>query len=122
MIPLWQCNQGGHSAGQDDGRLSDEAVIDLRAVVVPLRDKYHNEYGVRRGAHCFTVELHAVQIYLPVAVAGQARVHEISRVVRAIDTTMVNSPRLYCQGGRRTPRQHPPDPKHPFHCSRVLLK
>ena len=88
--------------------------------MVPARDRYHNEYGVRRGAHCCTVELQAVQIYLPVAVADQARVHEVSRVVSAIDTTMVDSPRLDCQGGVRirAPRQHPPDPKPPSHCPR----
>ena len=82
-----------------------------------MRDRYHNEYDVKRGAHCCTVELQAVQIYLPVAVADQARVHEVSRVVSAIDTTMVDSPRLDCQGGVRirAPRRHLPDPKAAEH-------
>ena len=75
--------------------------------------------GVRRGAHCSTVELQAVQVFL-----RPVRAHEVSRAVRAIDTTMVNSPRLDCQGRMRlwAPRQHPPDPKPQFPDSRTSLQ
>ena len=65
--------------------------------------------GSMRGAHCCTVELQAVQIYFPVAGALQVCVHEISRVVHAVGTSLVNTPRLNCKGKRliRAPRQRP---------------
>ena len=42
---------------------------------------------MRRGPHNCTIELQAAQIHLPVAGALQVRGHQISSVVRAVDTT-----------------------------------